>query len=288
MLCHFLLQTVTFQAILVTDFINTYTKITYKDRGMRWSINLNKGIIPSYPAGVGCLFRDKIYYEQYRYSFFDTREGLENKKMIEKIDAVIQSKAYHLSTSGGKTPGRFYFQLNNAKDANVNPGYACWKWIESDKIFDTIYTAIDYQEAETCPPIFNQFQIFQNEVFANTADYICWKDLFPEKNAGNQERSKRCCYEKGNGALITTPSLVGGLNTYQRFSGSLLTRDNNMYSTCCSEVNIKKGLSSRSLCKQFINRRPVCTSKHFKGSSAGNTLIMKLHNGSVIHIQYSL
>lgn len=81
----FILQTVTFQLILVTDFQHTVVKVTYEDREMKWDV-LNS--VGNYPVRIGLLKQGTTSVE-YSYSYLDLLSNAANKSKIERIDEVV-------------------------------------------------------------------------------------------------------------------------------------------------------------------------------------------------------
>ena len=78
-----LLQTVTFQLVLVTDFRHTFVKVTYEDREMKWDILSSVG---NYPVRIGSLKQGAGTAEEYTYSYLNMLTNVANKPKIEKID----------------------------------------------------------------------------------------------------------------------------------------------------------------------------------------------------------
>ena len=116
-----------FQTIVATDYANTYAKHTYNDRAMNWSVVLDSGTQPNYPARKGFLSLTPAattattsgattsttatrHYDEYKYSYADVRsvtgtnavQNLIDK--IEKIDAVQEATVAY---NGDVKPGRF-------------------------------------------------------------------------------------------------------------------------------------------------------------------------------------
>lgn len=80
----FILQTVTFQLILVTDFLHTLVKVAYEDREMKWDVLNSVGY---YPVRIG-LLKQGATSEEYPYSYLDLLSNAANKSKIERIDEV--------------------------------------------------------------------------------------------------------------------------------------------------------------------------------------------------------
>lgn len=80
----FILQTVTFQLILVTDFLHTLVKVAYEDREMKWDV-LNS--VGNYPVRIG-LLKQGATSEEYSYSYLDLLSNAASKSKIERIDEV--------------------------------------------------------------------------------------------------------------------------------------------------------------------------------------------------------
>ena len=113
---------ISFQTVMVSDYVNTYAKHTYSDRAMNWSIVLDAGSQPYYPARKGFLSiapdagGATRHSDEYRYSFADVRSVNGESAVaalverIEKIDAVVESS---LAYNGDVRPGRLEFTVTN-------------------------------------------------------------------------------------------------------------------------------------------------------------------------------
>ena len=250
------------QTILVTSYVDTYVINTYEDRAMKWNVLVNAASLPNYPVRIGYLaFKDTTrYYQEYQYSFTNDYDNLDK---IQRIDTVQQT--------GASEPGLFYYELDDNNDATfINPGYECRKWLDEDEAFDiSTGTSIDSTLASSCAESLNNAQLYSYNKYINVnipTEYTCYTlkraALYPHTSDASldQVQTPRCCYDSRN-ALVTQPTLLQGLNLFQRFSSTIKQNEEMaMYENCCSQGHIKSGSSTLELCNAFKERRPPASS----------------------------
>ena len=77
-------QTVTFQLVMISDYVNTYVKVIYSDRDMKWDVLASVG---NYPVRIGLLKQNEAA-EEYPQSYLNLISTPEDKEKIEKIDSA--------------------------------------------------------------------------------------------------------------------------------------------------------------------------------------------------------
>lgn len=83
---HFgIFQTVTFQVVMITDYVNTYAKVIYNDREMTWDVLRNS--VKNYPVRIGLLKQNETAQE-YPQSYLNLISSPEDQDRIQKIDDV--------------------------------------------------------------------------------------------------------------------------------------------------------------------------------------------------------
>ena len=83
---HFgIFQTVTFQVVMITDYVNTYAKVIYNDREMTWDVLRNS--VKNYPVRIGLLKQNETAQE-YPQSYLSLVSSPEDKDKIQRIDDV--------------------------------------------------------------------------------------------------------------------------------------------------------------------------------------------------------
>ena len=83
---HFgIFQTVTFQVVMITDYVNTYAKVIYNDREMTWDVLRNS--VKNYPVRIGLLKQNETA-EEYPQSYLNLISSPEDQDKIERIDDV--------------------------------------------------------------------------------------------------------------------------------------------------------------------------------------------------------
>ncbi|KAI0239341.1 Mucin-like protein [Lamellibrachia satsuma] len=271
-------RTASFQTIITTDYINTYTKTTYADRGMKWQVVLDPAMLPSYPARVGTLaFSSKgRQYSEYPYSALDVRTAGNEVHVakIQRIDAVSESDVTY---GGAQSSGQFYYRLSeNDPGTFVHAGRECSNWAEADIAFDTNDGAVKIDEATAgkCPCSRQQMDYLQySEVLSDriTQGIRCWTMLTLFVNDGDQKHTPTCCYDI-NDSLVVDPELTNGMNLYRRFSGARQLDDDKYYSLCCGEAYLAQRIATPELCALYKTRRPVSTCKNFRSGKTSNCL----------------
>ncbi|KAK2160224.1 hypothetical protein NP493_1661g00003 [Ridgeia piscesae] len=253
-------QTASFQTIIATDYINTYTKTTYADRGMTWQVVLDPALLPNYPARVGVLAfpTSGRQYSEYPYSALDIRTAGNDQHLakIQRIDAVSESDVAY---GGVQSSGQFYYRLSeNDPNTFVHAGKECSTWADADVAFDATdgVVKIDAATAGKCPCSRQQMDELQySEVLSDriTPGIRCWTMMTPFVDDGVQKHTPTCCYDR-NDSLIVEPQLTNGMNVYRRFSGSRQLDDEKLYGLCCGEAYLTQRISTPQLCSLYKTR----------------------------------
>lgn len=277
------LQTVSFQTIITTDYINTYTRTTYADRGMKWQVVLDPALLPNYPVRVGVLAfpSNGRQYSEYPYSALDIRTAGNHQHLekIQRIDAVSESD---VTFGGAQSPGRFYYRLSeNDPNTFVHAGRECSIWVDADIAFDTAdgLVKIDKAAAGKCPCSRQQMdELMYSPVLSDRIPpgIRCWTMVAPVIDNGEQKHTPTCCYDRNN-SLIVEQGLANGMNLYRRFSGARQFDDEKHYSLCCGESYLAQRITTPQLCALYKARRPVSTCKNFRsGKTSEYHLYMTL------------
>ncbi|XP_065939071.1 uncharacterized protein [Magallana gigas] len=250
-------QTVTFQLILVTDFLHTLVKVAYEDREMKWDV-LNS--VGNYPVRIG-LLKQGATSEEYPYSYLDLLSNAANKSKIERIDEVTFTNPTSI--------GRSFYRLSETSPIS-HPGIQCLNWITSDDA-DTSNPVVT-SEVTQCPPSLLQKtdSLVQYTKAEIPSSVECYGKRSALSTTFTDPRTMRCCFDKANKGLILDHVLANGFNTYMRHSGQDQEKVHEAYEWCCNASN---GYASRAdVCQNFLSRRPVCTSDDFIASGAGGAL----------------
>ncbi|KAK3103588.1 hypothetical protein FSP39_020372 [Pinctada imbricata] len=259
-------QMVTFQAILATDYINTYCKAIYGDRAMLWDIVV--GSVPKYPVVVGYILSSGTKVD-YPYSRLDmvASTASTNKPKLEQIDNVIVDNESPPPTIKGNSKGVMFFRITNHDNTFEHLGRKCKTWIDDD--IQNSITQIAPLAEQRCPAELQQMTATFH-VFDTVSGSDCYSLRSADNSLASDKRSLRCCYK--NSALVTDHSLVNGKNTY-RIHAENDTRQvmaDTTYRYCCDASN--EYLARADLCLAFLAVRPVCNANNFTANAAGGGL----------------
>ncbi|XP_062578222.1 mucin-like protein [Saccostrea cucullata] len=250
-------QTVTFQLILITDFIHSFVKVTYEDREMKWKVLDSVG---KYPVRIGTLKQGGSASE-YAQSYLDLLNDAANKPKIQRIDDVVISPATN--------KGRSYYRLTETVPVD-HPGLVCSEWITTDSNDNN--NPVVSADVHKCPPSLLQ----KTDTLVQYMDggipnsMTCFATRSAMSSTSSDARTIRCCYDNINKGLVLDHMLANGFNTYRRHSGLAQDNADSMYRTCCYANNMFA--SKDDLCQGFLERRPVCTFDNFVASGAGGAL----------------
>lgn len=213
-----LTQTVTFQVLLLSDLVDTYSVFLYEEGGINWSRN-SRHIVIGYDA--------KNYVD-----YLNVEEV--NSKNFFQIDTLI-------GNTGNE--GIWLFKLTDS-DSDLNPEQECYKWAQQE---DNLFK--DYFEGlPSCPCTHSQAR-------RDWRFWFGWRwGLSSGINCATLIWSRRqstveCCYDDDTGALV-----VGGISggSYKLYHPLVSNRDyviedKQPYEYCCQ-------LSK--LCPIFYSHRP--------------------------------
>ncbi|XP_056001709.1 uncharacterized protein LOC125655815 [Ostrea edulis] len=261
-------QIVTFQMVMLSDYQNTYVKVIYNDREMTWDV-LNS--VGNYPVRIGILKQNETA-EEYPQSYLDLLSKPEDKNKIQKIDDVIPTGLVGDVT--WKRKGFSYYRISKSM-APAHPGLQCTTYIKNQKSNQTNpQKAVVTADVSKCPPSLLQttdsLKEFTSAGIPSTM--TCYAKRSALSSTTRDQRSQRCCYDKGNKGLILDPTLAKGFNTYmigQPTSAEQISADKN-FGICCNAEN--SYASREDLCAKFVEVLPVCTSDNFVASGAGGAL----------------
>ncbi|KAK3609842.1 hypothetical protein CHS0354_029882, partial [Potamilus streckersoni] len=285
-------ETVTFQSILISNYVHTFWIAKYGDRQMLWNIALDS-TMGNYPAQVG------IYVETgtkfiYHYAYLPYTD-VSNKDFISKIDQVyfvvpISISSLQTLKNLWVTNGYQYTKDKATAEQCYNGHYGLLKWgevflgltdnsqsfihlsIEFDDWLSTDMAdqtnVIDIRHVEECPCTLSQassvFKPVHDPKSKIQAGFMCIsKEDDQESNDG---RALRCCYNLQK-QLILDHAAVNGMNTYRRYLPPRSDKDDDMYDLACSS-NVHS-YTGEDLCSKFIAQRPHSTGCiEFKPSTA--------------------
>lgn len=273
-MCQSLLQTVTFQTVLVTDYANTYTEVSYEDGGMTWSIPTDT--LQFYPVRIGTLaytsadYSNKITNDYLHSSLLLFTASAVDILELERIDVYSENDIYG-SNYPSTQPGRFFYELsiNSPLPTFFHAGYLCYTWLEQEAIYATSYP-VDLTDAHACPSNLNQLQqvSLQYTEYVSTSEYACYNKIVGQAGGTNQNLRHRCCYYLTSGCLIQDPRLVNGVNLYARFDSPQMELDDEAYSYCCASSYIASHMTDTAKCTQFKTFRPVSDFSAFASPTA--------------------
>ncbi|XP_069101476.1 uncharacterized protein [Argopecten irradians] len=257
-------EEVTLQAILLTDFINTYVVLRYQE--MNW--NVLTGSMSFYPATIGHARGSTLHY-LYPYSFLPISNDANSDKVpfIQTVDQVDPTAAALANITDafiykiGSKHGQFVMSLTDNNGVTLQKSLGCKNWLDAD-LLDTTHPLNDTSDASTCPTAVSMFpastfvMINDSRIPSGVACYVTIAAA--NANAANPQ-SRRCCYQ-GNGILTNFYS-ANCMNLYQRHTPVQQALDDAMCDTCCA-TDIGS-FTSMDLCGEFVARRPVGTAVDF-------------------------
>ena len=207
-------QLVTFQAILISDYINAYCKAIYADRQMLWDIVTS---MPNYPVVIGFLASGTSFVS-YPYSFYDTTANTAStsKTKMENIDDVIVDNESPPSSISGDSKGIMYYKITSNGNGFVHNGTVCKDWIDADTADTT--DEIQSGAEEFCPAGLSMMTSSLHEFTSGVPSGLnCYSERSADSSTSNDTRSLRCCYK--NSSLITEHTLTQGIGTYRYYYG---------------------------------------------------------------------
>ncbi|XP_052261338.1 mucin-like protein [Dreissena polymorpha] len=279
-------ETVTFQAILATDYKTTYYVTVYEDDGMQWTVPMSgvPGSNNEYVARVAmyCGPTDKYTYDYSQLSYGQ----ISNKSKIERIQNVYQiysgfgtdaaalfqmrkaSGSISYGDADGSVPaygrrGIFVFVLNTV---TFHPALSCKSWLSSAAAIN------DSKLAQRCPA--TKAQMVAPSRFTRTVvgDY----EFFFMPGTKSHE-GMNCGYllpGKANAGTLIDKSLyklVNGSNLYSLYRGRSSSdadyvAEQAAYSDCCRTGD---GLTTQKVCDMYLAKRPPCDGSTFVAGGAG-------------------
>ena len=253
----FILQTVTFQMFIVTDFVNTYTKFMYGDLQMKWDMQLTAGVKTIYDVRVGFAISPPLLSHrggEYQYSYFDINtHSVTDIGKIQRLDEVVEQDTVQ---SGTTEPGKLYFALSANNASFVNHGKKCTDWITAAT---DAYT----------PPLNNECPCNHNlliQVFSLMYEQVNDNPLpsgvtcYTSALFGNYlSVTPRCCYANNN--LVRDATSLGGLNLYQASVGTQYEEDVSTFQSCCNSPGVASAMCDVYL---FFRPPPACINDGFR------------------------
>ncbi|KAL3851663.1 hypothetical protein ACJMK2_015392, partial [Sinanodonta woodiana] len=285
-------MTVTFQSILISNYVHTFWIAKYGDRQMLWNIALDS-TMTHYPAQVGLYVQGGTKFI-YHYGYLPYTDA-NNMDFIEKIDQVyfvvpVTISSLQTLKNLWVTSGYQYTKDKTTAESSYSGQYGLLKlgevflgltdnsqsfrhlaiefddWLSMDIADQT--NVIDVAHAQECPCTLSQassvFEPVHDPKSKIPAGVRCITKInYQDSNDG---RAVRCCYNFQN-QLIYDHAAVNGMNTYRRYFPPKSDKDDDIYSfACSSDVHSYTG---EDLCSKFIKRRPHSAGCiEFKSSTA--------------------
>ena len=210
-------QTLTFQVLLASDSVNTYTIFLYQKGGINWNRD-SRSIVIGYDS--------KDYVNYY---------NVKNSNRFTEIDTVV-----------GNTDrtGEWYFQLTDP-DSDLNPEQECYKWAAGQEkdIFEKYFEGLP-----SCPCTASQAR-------RDWRFWFAWHwGLSSAVNCATLLWSGRrstieCCYDESSGALLVGGRYGGSYKLHHPLFNrrKYVAEDKIPYDNCCKSSN---------LCSVFNKYRP--------------------------------
>nr|XP_022299294.1 uncharacterized protein LOC111108065 [Crassostrea virginica] len=265
-------ETVTFQVVMITDYVNTYAKVIYNDREMTWDVLRNS--VKNYPVRIGLLKQNETA-EEYPQSYLNLISSPEDQDRIQRIDDVTPTSL----TGDVKWPrkGFFYYKISGSGgvSASSHPGLVCSTFLTNKKNeLQNSSFSVKKADVSKCPPSASQLtdSLKELKIAGIPSSMTCYAKRSALSSTATDERTPRCCYDNANKGLITDPSVAKGFNIYmvRKPTSKIQTEADTNYGVCCDEAN--RFAAKEDLCSQYTTVLPVCSSKDFVASGAGGAL----------------
>ncbi|OWF55878.1 Fibrillin-3 [Mizuhopecten yessoensis] len=256
-------EEVTFQAILMTDFINTNVLLKYQE--MHW--NILTGSMTFYPATIG-LSRNMASY-MYPFSFLsistdankDKLVFIQTPDLVDPTSSALGNLNDNFFYKIGSKKGQFVLKLSDNSGSTLQKSLKCHNWLQTD-LADMTHPLNDTSDASTCPSSVSMFPPSTYSLLVNSripSGVDCYVNIAASDASSSSPQSKRCCYQS-NG-IITNIQSANCVNTYQRHLASAQALDDAACDYCCASDIMS--YTTREMCNEFVTRRPIGTSASY-------------------------
>ncbi|XP_019645326.1 PREDICTED: uncharacterized protein LOC109486081 [Branchiostoma belcheri] len=249
----------TFQAVVATDYIRTYTMYRYKDSHMTWVpvYPVDVYYLAGYPAIIGYLVRtdsNTYFIEDRNSGWWSRNDGDVNAYRVDQ----------KICESTGKK-GQIFHRVDQNGEDYVNAKLACDDWFKDEPDVE------DY-----APDVVGTCPMYYAQAIAETGRWLltsqnrqgaCFTRPFSLTTGGNYE----CCYD-AMGALINSPSRFNsGAGCLHRYEKDMSINSNYYRSDYLPRIWCCK-MADDSSCIKFKKKRPVASSEHYTRSRLASGL----------------